>query len=68
MVLHSGAPALCCTPPDFNRPKDVKGCPAAPEEFSPTTFVVLSLLFSWFPTCVCVCVCVSMCVCVFVCV
>ena len=30
----------------FGRPKDVQGCSAAPEEFSPTAFLVLLLSFS----------------------
>ena len=49
----------------FNRPKDVKGCSAAPEEFSPTAALVLFLLVLRFPTCVCVgglgCVCRGLC-------
>ena len=47
----------------INRPKDVSGCSAAPEEFSFTAFLALSL-FSRFSSCACVCVCV--CVCAFV--
>jgi len=58
VVLRSCTPALDCTPSNFDRPKDVQGCPAASEEFSPTASLVLSLLFSWLPACVCVCVCV----------
>ena len=53
-VLPLCTPALCCTLPNFNRPKDVEGCSAAPE-FSPTVFLVFSLLFSRFPTRVRVC-------------
>ena len=41
----------------INRPKDVQGCPAAPEEFSFTAFLAL-FLFLRFSLCVCVCVCV----------
>ena len=55
-------PAFRRTPSSFHRPKDVWGCPAAPAEFSRTALLVLSLLFSRFPTCVCVCVCVRACV------
>ena len=48
-----------------NRPKDVQGCPAAPEEFSFTAFVAL-FLFAVLIVCVCVCVvvCVYVCGCV----
>jgi len=38
----------------FFRPKDVLGCSAAPEEFSPTAFLVLLLLFLQLPTCACI--------------
>ena len=42
---------------DFvNRPKDVQGCSAAPEEFSFTAVLAL-FLFLRFSLCVCVCVC-----------
>ena len=55
--MHFCTSALNCT--FFDRPKDVSGCCAAPEEFAPTAFLVLFLFvfFSRFPTCVCVCVC-----------
>ena len=46
---------VCAT----DRPKDVQGCPAAPEEFSFTALLAL-LLFSVRIVCVCVCVCVCM--------
>ena len=39
-----------------NRPKDVEGCPAAPEEFSFTAFLALILSVDLI---VCVCVCES---------
>ena len=39
-----------CTPSVFNRPKDVQGCSAAPEEFTPTAFLVLFRLCLRFPT------------------
>ena len=45
----------------INRPKDVSGCPAAPEEFS-FTALLASFLFSRFSLCVFVCVCVYVCV------
>ena len=37
-------PAICRTRSPFTGPKDVSGCPAAPEELSPTAFLVLLLL------------------------
>ena len=57
MVLHVCMPALCCTPSTFNRPKDLQGCSAAPEEF-------LQPLFLCFRSCFCgsQCVCVRLCV------
>ena len=66
--MHIRTSALDCTSSDLDRLKDVQGCPAAPEELVPTAFVVLSLLFLRFPTCVCVYVCVCVCVRVCVCV
>ena len=56
--MHFRTSALNCTSSYFDRPKDVKGCSAAPEEFASTVFLVLSLLFSRFPTCVCAHLCV----------
>ena len=67
MGLRSCTPALRCTPSNFNRPTDGQGCSTAPEGLSPTAFLVLSLLFSRFPTCVFVSVCVGVCGCVGVC-
>ena len=52
VVLRSCAPAPSCRISRFTRPKDVWGCSAAPEKFAPTAFVVLLLLFLWFPMCV----------------
>ena len=43
-----------CPPSIFIRRKDFWGCSTAPEALSPTAFLVLSLLFLRFPTCVCV--------------
>ena len=40
---------FCLLCPNSNGPKDVQGCPAAPEEFYPTAFLVLLLLL--FPMC-----------------
>ena len=64
-MLQLHTPALRCTLSAFNRPKDVEGYPAAPEEVSPTALLGPSLLFLRFPKCVFVCVyvCVSVCVC-----
>ena len=42
--MHFCTSALHCTPSHFDRPKDVYGCSAAPEEFAPTAFLVLLLL------------------------
>ena len=44
-----------CTPSNFNRPKDIYGRFAAPEEFAPTAFLVLLLLFWRFQLRVCGC-------------
>ena len=41
MGLPFCAPALRCTPSRCDRPEDVQGCPAAPEEFTATAFLVL---------------------------
>ena len=46
--------AHCAVP---NRPKDVQGCPAAPQEFSFDAFLAL-FLFAVPIVCLCVCVCV----------
>ena len=62
---NSGSHCTHCVGLHFaspNRPKDVQGCPAAPEELSFTAFLAL-FLFLRFPTCVCVCVCVCVQVC-----
>ena len=69
--MHACTSALARTSCYFDRPKDVWGCSAVPEEFAPTAFLVLLLLFLRFPTCVrgaeCVCVCVCVRVCLSVC-
>ena len=44
----------CTLPFSTNRPKDVQGCPAAPEEFSFTAFLAL-FLFAVLIVCVWVC-------------
>ena len=47
----------CTITSSINRPKDVLGCPAAPEELSFTAFLA-PFLFAVLVVCVCVCVCV----------
>ena len=48
--LHASGMCVCVCVCVCDRPKDVKGCPAVPEELSPTAFLVLLLLFLRFPT------------------
>ena len=50
-----GKRCMCCSL--FDRPKDVQGCSAAPEEFL-QPLVLLCSCFSVPNVCVCVCVCV----------
>ena len=53
-LLSSVVSVFVCFPFRFNRPKDVSGCPATPEEFTPAAFLVLLLLFLQLPTCACI--------------
>ena len=53
--MHLCTPAIRCTPSNFIGPKDVQGCSAVPEEFSPTAFLAVFLSRGSQRVCVCVC-------------
>ena len=62
-ILYHTEPTVrdCTLSSSINRPKDVSGCPAAPEECSFTAFLA-SFSFAVLIVCVCVCMCVCVCV------